>query len=115
LFKRYIPCHTCDGWFFSDISVSNGVACNLMASAPAKRAKIAINYNTMKSIAILALFAGAEAIKLHATPFETEMSEKNHPSHVWQGMYLLNNGRRPIQLAPHGGIVPIRRSSDTYP
>jgi len=28
---------------------------------------------------------------------------------------LLNNGKRPIQLAPHGGIVPIRRSSDTYP
>jgi hypothetical protein len=28
---------------------------------------------------------------------------------------VLNNGRRPIQLAPHGGIVPDRRSVDTYP
>ena len=27
----------------------------------------------------------------------------------------MNNGRRPIQLAPHGGIVPDRRSVDTYP
>ena len=29
--------------------------------------------------------------------------------------YVLDNGARPMQLAPHGGIVPIRRSSDTYP
>jgi len=28
---------------------------------------------------------------------------------------LLNDGSRPMQLAPHGGIVPIRRSVDTKP
>jgi hypothetical protein len=59
----------------------------------------------------------SELVQLDETrdSFETEMAEPNHPSHVWQGEYLLNNGKRPIQLAPHGGIVPIRRSSDTYP
>jgi len=43
------------------------------------------------------------------------MAEPYHPSLVWANDFLLDNGRRPIQLAPHGGIVPIRRTSDTYP
>ena len=43
------------------------------------------------------------------------MAEPNHPSLVWANDFLLDNGRRPVQLAPHGGIVPIRRTSDTYP
>ena len=39
-----------------------------------------------------------------------------HPSDVWfDPEFRLNNGRRPIQLAPHGGIVPDRRSVDVYP
>lgn len=49
------------------------------------------------------------------TSAETEMAEPKHPSLVWANDFLLDNGRRPIQLAPHGGIVPIRRSVDTYP
>ena len=43
------------------------------------------------------------------------MAEPNHPSLIWANDFLLDNGRRPTQLAPHGGIVPIRRTSDTYP
>ena len=39
-----------------------------------------------------------------------------HPSDAWFSPdFVLDNGQRPIQLAPHGGIVPIRRSVDTYP
>ena len=49
------------------------------------------------------------------TASETEMADPNHPSLVWMGDFLLDNGRRPTQLAPHGGIVPIRQTLDTYP
>ena len=69
----------------------------------------------MNKILYIALVGYASAVKLHRTPAETEMAEPGHPSLVWANDYRLDNGRRPIQLAPHGGIVPIRRSSDTYP
>ena len=39
-----------------------------------------------------------------------------HPSDLWFNPdFRLNNGKRPIQLAPHSGIVPDRRSVDVYP
>ena len=69
----------------------------------------------MKIIAVLALLYGADAITLKRTASETEMAEPAHPSLIWANDFLFNNGARPIQLAPHGGIVPIRRSHDTYP
>jgi len=43
------------------------------------------------------------------------MVETEHPSDIWaSGEALLDDGKRPIQFAPHGGIVPIRRTSDTF-
>ena len=69
----------------------------------------------MKTIIAIAILAGANAVQLQRTASETEMSDPNHPSLTWMGDFLLDNGRRPTQLAPHGGIVPIRYTSDSYP
>ena len=69
----------------------------------------------MKTIISIALLAGASAITLKRMASETDMAEPDHPSLVWMGDFLLNNGRRPTQLAPHGGIVPIRYTADSYP
>ena len=47
---------------------------------------------------------------------EGSYAQVAHPSDIWGSPdFRLDNGRRPIQLAPHGGIVPDRRSVDTYP
>jgi hypothetical protein len=37
----------------------------------------------MKTIALIALLCGADAITLRRTSGETENSEANHPSNVW--------------------------------
>jgi len=43
------------------------------------------------------------------------MVQTGHPSDIWaSGEALLDDGKRPIQFAPHGGIVPIRRTHDTF-
>ena len=69
----------------------------------------------MKTIALFALLCGVDAITLRRTSSETEMSVPDHPSLIWGGEFRLNNGRRPIQFAPHEGIVPLRQTVDTYP
>ena len=63
----------------------------------------------MKTAAILLLLNLVTSTKLN------QKSPDNFDEFWDDPEYRMTSGDRPMQLAPHGGIVPIRRTVDTYP